>query len=146
MEGHRRSRKVKEGHGRSLMVFSHHWIDISSEKSYWWWVVGWCWPVRIILSAPIPIPFFWTLDFGFWTWIFDLDFWLRFWTGPGLDNIYNLWYICSCDRIFYISKRHFWLSINYWLTDTSPQNLEKFHHFSFSTKMGNTLKFCNRRW
>ena len=33
MEGHGRSRKVKEGQGRSWMVFSHHWIDISGEKS-----------------------------------------------------------------------------------------------------------------
>ena len=22
------------------MVLSHHWIDISGEKSYWWWVVN----------------------------------------------------------------------------------------------------------
>ena len=31
---------------------------------------------RIILSAPVPVPFLWTLDFGlgFGTWILDLDF------------------------------------------------------------------------
>ena len=28
---------------------------------------------RIILSAPVPVPFFWTLDLGFGTWISDLD-------------------------------------------------------------------------
>ena len=28
--------KVKEGQSRSCMVFSHHRIDISGEKSYWW--------------------------------------------------------------------------------------------------------------
>ena len=50
------------------MVFSHHWIDISGEKSYWWWVA-----FRIIVSAPVPVPFLWTLDFGFGT-------------GLGLDN------------------------------------------------------------
>ena len=41
-EGQGRSWKVKEGQGGSWMVFSHHWIDISDEKSYgWWWVGGW---------------------------------------------------------------------------------------------------------
>ena len=30
---------------------------------------------RIILSAPVPFPFLWTLDFG-----------VGFWTGLGLDN------------------------------------------------------------
>ena len=27
---------------------------------------------RIIASAPVPVPFLWTLDFGFKTWIWDL--------------------------------------------------------------------------
>ena len=40
MEGPGRSWKVKECHGRSWKVFSHHYIDISGEKSYWWVVVG----------------------------------------------------------------------------------------------------------
>ena len=73
MDGHGRSRKVKEGQGRSWMVFSHHWIDISGEKSYWWWVVvGWV-ACRIIVSAPVPFLFLWTLDLGFGIWIWDLD-------------------------------------------------------------------------
>ena len=42
---------------------------------------------RIIVSAPVSVPFLWTLDFGFGTWILDLDFGLGFWTGLGLDNI-----------------------------------------------------------
>ena len=36
-----RSWKVKEGLGSSLMVFSHHLIDISGEKSYGVVVGGW---------------------------------------------------------------------------------------------------------
>ena len=72
--------------GRSWKVFSHHYIDISGEKSYWWWggVVVAC---RIILSAPVPFLFLWTLDFGFGTWIWDLDLGLGFGTGLGLNNI-----------------------------------------------------------
>ena len=53
---------VMEGQGRSRMVFSHHWIYISVEKSYWW-MVGWV-ACRIIVSAPVPVPFIWTLDLG----------------------------------------------------------------------------------
>ena len=29
---------------------------------------------RVIVSAPVPVPFLWTLAFGFVTWIWDLDF------------------------------------------------------------------------
>ena len=60
------------------------WIDISGEKSYWWWLVA----CRIIVSAPVPFPFLWTLDFllGFLTWIFDLDLGLGFGTGLGPDK------------------------------------------------------------
>jgi len=36
------------------------------------WVSGWV-PCRIILSAQVPVPFLWTLDLGFGTWIWDLD-------------------------------------------------------------------------
>ena len=62
------------------MVFSHHWIDISGEKSYGWG--GWCGVVacRIIVSAPVPVPFLWTLDIEFRTWIWDLDLGLGFGT------------------------------------------------------------------
>ena len=35
---------------------------------------------RVIVSAPVSVPFLWTLDFGFWTWILDLDFGPGFWT------------------------------------------------------------------
>ena len=35
---------------------------------------------RIILSAPVPFPFLWTLDLGFGTWIWDLDLGLGFGT------------------------------------------------------------------
>ena len=61
-----------------------------------WWGGGVV-ACRIILSAPVPFLFLWTLDFGFWTWILDLGFGLGFWTwildldlglgiGLGLDN------------------------------------------------------------
>ena len=40
---------------------------------------------RIIVSAPVP--FLSTLDFGFGTWILDLDFVPGFGTGLGLDNL-----------------------------------------------------------
>ena len=41
---------------------------------------------RIIVSALVPVPFLWTLDFVFGTWILDLDLGLGFGTGLGLDN------------------------------------------------------------
>ena len=61
-----------EGHGgRSWKVFSHHWIDISGEKSYGWggWPVGlYCQPKSHSLSSGL-----WILDLdlgpGFRTWI-----------------------------------------------------------------------------
>ena len=42
------------------------------------------------MSAPAPFSFLRTLDFGFGTWIRDLDLGLGFRTGLGLDN-YFLW-------------------------------------------------------
>ena len=75
-----------EGQGRSWMVSSHHWIDISGEKSYWGSGGVGCGARRIIVSAPVPFLFLWTLDFGFWIWIWDLDLGLGFGTGLGLDN------------------------------------------------------------
>ena len=46
-------------------------------------VVVYC---KIILSAPVLVPFPWTLDFGFGTWSWD------FGLGLGLDNLYgNQW-------------------------------------------------------
>ena len=35
---------------------------------------------RIIVSAPVPFLFLWTLDLGFGTWIWDLDL------GPGFGT------------------------------------------------------------
>ena len=59
-EGHGRSWKVMEGHGRSRKV-----------KEV-------CVACKIIVSAQVPVPFLWTLDLGFGTWIrpwiLDLDF------------------------------------------------------------------------
>ena len=57
MEGHRRSRKVKEGHGWSLPITG---LTFQVRKV----MVGGgvvCW---IILPAPVPVPFLWTLDLG----------------------------------------------------------------------------------
>ena len=41
-----------------------------------------------VVSAPVAVPFLWTLDLGpgFGTWIWDLDLGLGFGTGLGLDN------------------------------------------------------------
>ena len=57
LESDKRSRKVMEGHGRSRKV-----------------------ACRIIVSAPVPVPFLCTLDLGlrFRTWIWDLDLGLYF--------------------------------------------------------------------
>jgi len=53
---------------------------------------------RIIVFAPVPVPFLWTLDLGFWTWILDLDFGLGFGTRLGLDNrMYRIYIIMSID-------------------------------------------------
>ena len=35
---------------------------------------------RIIVSAPVAVPFFWTLDFRHYTWIWDSELGLRTWT------------------------------------------------------------------
>ena len=40
------------------MVFAHHWIDISGEKSYDWWVCR----LQDYSVSPIPSPF--PLDYG----------------------------------------------------------------------------------
>ena len=56
-----------EGQGRSWMVFSHH-ITLQVRK-----VIGGVVVFRIILSAPVPVPFLWTLDLGFGNLIWNLD-------------------------------------------------------------------------
>ena len=43
---------------------------------------GWVVACRIIVSAPVPVPFLWTLDLGFWTWILNLDFGLDLGFSP----------------------------------------------------------------
>ena len=55
MEGHARSWNVKEGQGRVVAC-------------------------RIIVSAQVPFPFLWTLDFEIGTWIWELDL------GPGFGT------------------------------------------------------------
>ena len=68
IEGHRRSGKVKEGHGWSFSITR---LTFQERKVIGgWWVVMAC---RIIVSAPVPVPLLWTLDLGFGTWIWDLD-------------------------------------------------------------------------
>ena len=71
MEGHGRSKKVKEGHGWSFPITR---FTFQVRKVMGGWVVD----CRIILSAPVPVPFLWTLDLGFGTWIWALDLELGF--------------------------------------------------------------------
>ena len=71
IKGHRRSWKVMEGHGGSFPITG---LTFQVRKV----MVGGCVASRIIVSAPFPVPFLWTLDFGFRTCILDL--------GLGLDN------------------------------------------------------------
>ena len=61
MEGYGRFRKVKEGHGWSSPI---NGLTFEVRKVIGGGVVVAC---RIILSAPVPFPFLWTLDFGFET-------------------------------------------------------------------------------
>ena len=74
MEGHGRSRKVKEGHGWSFPITG---LTFQVRKVIGG--VGWV-ACRIIVSAPIPVLFLLTLDLGFVTWICDLDLGLGFGT------------------------------------------------------------------
>ena len=71
MEGHGRSLKVMEGQGRSSKVKEGHgWsfpitrLTFQVRKVRGGVVVVAC---RIIVSAPVPVPFLWTLDFEFRT-------------------------------------------------------------------------------
>ena len=60
MEGHGRSRKVKEGHGWSFpitgLTFQVRKVMCGGGVV----VVGGCVACRIIVSAPVPVPFLWT--------------------------------------------------------------------------------------
>ena len=75
IEGHRGIEGNKSSYRRSKKVMESHGIDILGKKSFGCWLVGWV-SCRIILSAPVPFLFLWTLDFGlgFWTWIWGLTF------------------------------------------------------------------------
>ena len=62
MEGHGRLRKVKEGHGWSFPI-----ARLTSQVRKVMGRVGVAY--RIIVSATVPVPLLWKLDFGlgFWT-------------------------------------------------------------------------------
>ena len=66
IESHSRSLKVKEGQGRSFPItgFTFQVRKVIGEV-----VGGVVVACRIIVSAPVPVPFLWTLDFGSGTWI-----------------------------------------------------------------------------
>ena len=69
MEGNGRSRKVKEGHVWSVPITG---LTFHVRKVMGGGVVA----CKIMLSAPVPVPFLCTLDF----WIWDLDL------GPGFGT------------------------------------------------------------
>ena len=76
IKDHRRSWKVKEGHGWSFPITRLTFQVRKVMGGVGEWVV-----CRIIVSAPVPVPFLWTLDLG-----------PEFGTGLGLelDNIRNI--------------------------------------------------------
>ena len=56
MEGHGRSRKVKEGHGWSFPI-----TGLTFKMRKVGGVVGGVVACKIIVSAPVPVPFLWSL-------------------------------------------------------------------------------------
>ena len=74
--------KVKEGHGWPFPITGLT-FQVRKVGGVGGVVLVACW---IILSAPVPFLFLWTLDFGFCTWNLDLALGLGFGTGLGLDN------------------------------------------------------------
>ena len=63
---------------------------------------------RIIVSAPVPFLFLWTLDLGFGTWIWDLDLGLGFGTwiwdlDLGLDLGLTIYIIFVFVYVFQLS-------------------------------------------
>ena len=52
-------------------------------------MVGGCVASRIIVSAPFPVPFLWTMEFGFGTWFWDLDLGL---SKQDLQNVLDYMY------------------------------------------------------
>ena len=73
MEGHGRSRKVKEGHGWSLSI-TRLTFQVRKVRGGVGWLVGGGLQDYIVSPSPSPFP----LDFGLKIW--DLDFGLRFGT------------------------------------------------------------------
>ena len=63
MEGQGRSRKVMEGYGWSFPITRLTFQVRKVRGGLGGWVA-----CRIILSAPVPFPFLWTLDMGFGIW------------------------------------------------------------------------------
>ena len=63
MKGHRRSWKVMEGHGRSWKVMEGHGRSFPITRLTF--------QVRKVIGGwgGVPVPFLWTLDFEFRTWI-----------------------------------------------------------------------------
>ena len=70
MEGYGRLRKVKEGHVWSFPI-TRLTIQLRKYIGGGGGGGGGVVACRIIVSAPVPVPFLWTLDFGFGTWICD---------------------------------------------------------------------------
>ena len=62
MDGHGRSRKVNKGHGSSFPITR---LTFQVRKVMGGGLVA----CRIIVSAQVSVPFLWTLDLGFGTWI-----------------------------------------------------------------------------
>ena len=78
---------------------------------------------RIIVSAPVPVPFLWTLDLGFGTWAWDLDLRLGFGTWIWVLDLEDLDFgldlgltIISGSRVqlsrmyLFLGREKFWLS------------------------------------
>ena len=102
MEGHGRSREVKEGQAWSFLI---NRLIFQVRKV----MGGGCVACRIIVSALVPVPFLWTR-------IWDLDLGLRFRLGSGtglvLDN--NIIHHKYVSYIVSIRKKycHFFLYVS----------------------------------
>ena len=68
MEGHGRSRKVKEAHGWSFSIIG---LTFQVRKVMCGGGVVVVVAYGIVVSAPVQVPILLTLDLGFRTWIWD---------------------------------------------------------------------------